>query len=217
MGGDAGADDAGGRAADLVGVGLDPELLDVGQAVIERAVVPEAVFGAADAAMARLDREGHANVPPCGRAGIVGRRTLAAHLIETIALLGLLVVPLLNELAGVEMGAAIAFVMDALAVEHLGTALAVQFRDLVEGQDIADDSGHDLGDRRAARHLDDGLVEDDFVDGGGAGGIGLRRLDAAPRRAGAPGNYGHRVGANLAELLDERTSADDAVHAVLVE
>src|SRR4051794_22411954 len=105
MGGDAGADYAGDRAADLVGICLDPELLDVGQAVIERAVVPEAVFGAADAAMAGLDREGHAAVPSCGRAGIVGRRTLAAHLVEAIAFLGLLVVPLLDELAGVEMGA----------------------------------------------------------------------------------------------------------------
>ena len=35
VGGDAGADDAGDRAADLVGVRLDPELLDVGQAVVE--------------------------------------------------------------------------------------------------------------------------------------------------------------------------------------
>src|SRR3954471_13629677 len=120
-------------------------------------------------------------------------------LIEAIAFLGLLVVPLLDELAGVEMGPAVAFVVDALAVEHLGPALAVQLRHLVEGQDIADDAGHDLGDRRAARHLDDGLVEDDFMDGSGSGRIGLRRLDAAPRRAGAPGNHGHRVGANLTE------------------
>src|SRR5690349_24499409 len=117
MGGDAGADGRGDRAADLVGVRLDPELLDVGQAVIERAVVPEAVFGAADAAMAGLDREGHAAVPPCGRAGVVGRRTLTAHLIEAIALLGLLVVPLLDELTGVEMGPAVAFSVDALAGE----------------------------------------------------------------------------------------------------
>src|SRR4051812_35819036 len=145
MGGDAGADDPGDRAADLVGVRLDPELLDVGQAVIERAIVPEAVFGAADAAVAGLDREGYAAVPPRGRAGVVGGRTLAAHLVEAIALLGLLVVPLLDELAGVEMGAAVALVMDALAVEHLRPALAVQLGDLVEGQDIADDSGHDLG------------------------------------------------------------------------
>ena len=38
----------------LVGVGLDAEGVDAGQPVVERALVPEAVLGAADAAVAGL-------------------------------------------------------------------------------------------------------------------------------------------------------------------
>jgi hypothetical protein len=59
---------------------------DVGEAVVERALVPEAVFGAADAAVAGLDGEGHAAVPAHGGAGVVGGGALAAHLVEAVAL-----------------------------------------------------------------------------------------------------------------------------------
>lgn len=46
-----GAQDDGRGAADLVGVRFDAELVDVGQAVVERPLVPEAVLRAADAAV----------------------------------------------------------------------------------------------------------------------------------------------------------------------
>ncbi len=52
------ADHAGGDEAHLVGVRFHPEGGDVGEAVVERSLVPEPVLGAADAAVARLDREG---------------------------------------------------------------------------------------------------------------------------------------------------------------
>src|SRR5574343_375241 len=71
------ADHAGGRAADLVGIGLDAELVDVGQAVVERTLVPEAVLAAADAAVAGLDRETGALVPLHRGAGVVGGGALA--------------------------------------------------------------------------------------------------------------------------------------------
>ena len=55
------ANDAGGGHADLVGIGFDPELGQVGHAVIEGALIPEPVFGTADTAVTGLDRE--ADVP----------------------------------------------------------------------------------------------------------------------------------------------------------
>ena len=217
MGGDAGAHHGRGDQADLVGVGLDAELVDVVEALVERPLVPETVLRTADAAVARLDREGHAVVPAHGGAGVVGGRPLAAHLVEAEALARVLVVPLLDELAGVEMRAAVAFVVDALRIEHLRPALAVEFGQPAEGVDEGDDAGHDLGDRRAARHLDDRLVGDDLVDRRGLRRVGLGRLHAAPGGAGAPGDHRHGVGGHFLELLDEGTAAVDAEHAVFVQ
>ncbi|MPM14565.1 hypothetical protein SDC9_60929 [bioreactor metagenome] len=211
------ADDGGRGAADLVGVGLDAELLDVGQPVIERALIPEPVFRAADAAVPRLDREGHAVVPAHRRAGVVGGRPLAAHLVEAIALARIFVVPVLDELAGVEMRPAIALVVDALAVEHRRAALTVEFRQPVEGQHVGDDAGHHLGDRRAARHLDDRLVGDDLVHRRRPRRVRCRRLHAAIGGAGAPADDRLGVLGGVFQLLDEGLAADDAEHAVLVE
>ena len=66
----------------------------------------------------------------------------------------------------------VALVVQALAVEHLRPALAVEFRQLAEGNHVGDDAGHDFGDRRAARHLDDRLVGDDLVDRRGPRRVG---------------------------------------------
>ena len=65
---------------------------------------------------------GYAVVPLGRRAGIVRRRAAAPHLVKTPALARALVIPGLYELAGVEECAPIALVVQALAVEHLGTA-----------------------------------------------------------------------------------------------
>src|SRR5208283_1395200 len=217
MRGDQAADHAGRGEADLVGVMLDAELLDVGQTLVERALVPETLLGTADAAVARLNGEGHAAVPAHGRAGVVGRRTLAAHLVQAIALARVLVVPFLDELPRVEVRTAIAFVVDALGIEHLRPPLAVELRQTAEGRDEGHDAGHDLGDRRTARHLDDGLVEDDLVDGNRLRRIGLRRLHAAPGGAGAPGDERHGVFRHPLELFDEGLAAVNAIHAAFIE
>ena len=89
----------------------------------------------------------------------------------------------------------ITLVVDTLAVEHLRSALAIQLGDAVEGPHVSNDPGHDLGDRRLAGHLDDGLVVNDLVDGGGAGSVGARHLlellDDSPDliNAGFQGNF----------------------------
>ena len=72
MGDDSGTYDGCGRAAHLVGIGFNTKLRYVGQAVVERALVPEAVFRAANAAMTGLDGEAGAAVPHDGGAGVVG-------------------------------------------------------------------------------------------------------------------------------------------------
>ena len=86
----------------------------------------------------------------------------------------------LDELAGVEVRPPITLVVDALAVEHLGPALAIELRDAVEGQHVGDDAGHHLGDRRAAGYLDDRLVVDHLVDRNRLRRVRAGRLDAAP-------------------------------------
>src|SRR5438034_7005872 len=125
-------DDACGYCTDPVRVLLDAELLDVGQAVVEATLVPEVLLRAADAAVPRLDRERRTLVPAHGGAGVISRRTLAAHLVEAIALARVLVVEGLDELSRVEVRPAIAFVVDALAVECLGPPLTVEVGQLVE-------------------------------------------------------------------------------------
>ncbi len=209
--------DAGGGQSDLVGVGLDAELGDVGQPVVERALVPEAVFAATDAAVARGDGERDTLVPARRRAGVVGGRALAAHLVQAVARLGAFVVPLLDELPGVEMRPAVALVVDALAVEHLRPALPVEFGNAVEGGDVGHHRRHHLGDRRAARHLDDRLVGDHLVDRHGVGRIRLGGLHAAPRRAGTPGDHGLGILGHMLELVGEGPAAGHAEHAVFTQ
>ena len=111
-----------------------PKLLKIGETAVETALVPEVIFRTADAAMAGLNREGNAAIPPHRRTGVVGRRPLAAHFIQATALAGVLVVPLFDEFASVEMRAAIAFVVDALRIEHFWPALPVEFRQPTEGE-----------------------------------------------------------------------------------
>jgi hypothetical protein len=60
----------------------------------------------------------------------------AAHLVKAIALARVLVVPRLDKQAGIVVGAAIAGVVDAAAVELLGPALAVERRNLAQHQQV---------------------------------------------------------------------------------
>src|SRR5919108_2073400 len=103
--------DSGGRAhrerrADGVGVALHAEASHIGQPAVERRHgVPEVALGAAEAGVAGTNRPAGARVPEKDRAGRIGRRPLAAHVIETPTLAGGFVVEPLHELPGVEIGA----------------------------------------------------------------------------------------------------------------
>ncbi len=64
------------HGANRVGRALNAESRERRQVLVERAVVPEALFAAANASMARLNRIAGALVPPHHRAGVVGHRPL---------------------------------------------------------------------------------------------------------------------------------------------
>src|SRR5271166_6008233 len=131
------------------------------QRPIEAALVPEVGFGAAEAAVARLDRERNAAIPFQCRAGIVSDRPFAADLVEAIAAPRAVVVETLGEFAPLIERAAVAAIMDRLAVERLRTSEVVEFRQLAERNHVGDRAGHRFGDGRAAGNVDHRFADDE--------------------------------------------------------
>src|SRR5690348_3642145 len=127
--------------------------------LIERPVIPEAIFTAANASVPGLNGIAGAFVPLHDGTCVVSDRSAAAHFVEAIALLCVLVVPRLNKEAGIVVGAAIACVVDASAIELLGAAEAVQRGNLAEDEQMGDHAHHDVGDWRATGNVDDRLVD----------------------------------------------------------
>ena len=125
-------------------------------------------------------------VPLEDRTGREGRRSLAPDLIEAPPLPCRLVVELLDELAGIEVGAPRALVVNARAVGEQRPALGVQRGQAAEGQVVDDGGGDHVADRRAPGDVHHRLVLDRSSTRPTAPvGIGPRRLDAAPVGAGA--------------------------------
>src|SRR6516162_5503454 len=91
----------------------DTEACHIGQPLVERRHgVPEIRLGATDAGMAAADRPISALVPPHHWAVLRRRRSFAAHLVEAMALAVCLVAPGLDILAGIEMRAPLAIVVN---------------------------------------------------------------------------------------------------------
>src|SRR5208283_1833613 len=157
---------------------FNAETGELRQVLIDRAIVPEALFAATNAAVPRLTGIAGAFIPLGDRAGVVGDGTFAAHLVQAITLARVLVVKCLDEQSGIVIGAAIAGVVHAATVELFGPALTVEFRNLPQHQQVRHHGHHHVGDGRAAGHVDHGLV-DQLGDGRSAGGIWLGRLHAA--------------------------------------
>jgi hypothetical protein len=72
-----------------------------------------------------------------------------------------------------------------------------------------DDTGHDVGDRRAARDVDDML--DDLVDGRRPGGVRRAGLDTAVGGAAPPGHHGPRPLHGLLEDVQGGPAGDRAI------
>src|SRR6266508_4553444 len=101
------------RRADRIGVALHPEPRDVGEPAVERRhCVPEIPLGAAETRVAGADRPARAAVPHEDRTGRKRRRPFAADVVEAPALARRLVVERFDELAGVEVGAPRALVVN---------------------------------------------------------------------------------------------------------
>src|SRR6185503_6770236 len=145
--------------------------------LVERAVVPETFFAATNAAVAGLNRITGAFVPLHNRAGVVGDGPFAAHLVQAISFTRVIVVPRFHEQAGIVIGAPIACVVNAAAVEFLWPALAVKRWNLSEDEQMGDNAHHHVGNRRASGYVDDGLVHE-LVNRRSASWIWLRGLHA---------------------------------------
>lgn len=130
--------------------------------------------------MTRLDWERNAIIPACGGTGVIGGRPFAAHFVQAVTFAGSVIIPTLDELSGVEVGAAIAFIVDSLTIEHQRTAHSVDIWQAIKGHHVSNDGAHHIRDRRAARYFDNGFVGDDFVDRRCLRRIGSRGLHAAP-------------------------------------
>jgi len=193
---------------------FDSKAREVGQALVERTVVPEIGLGAADAAMARLDREADAAVPADRSARIVGCGAAAAHFVQAESLARIVIVERFDEQASVIIGPAVAGIVHAPRIELLRAALLVELRDSVEGEEVDEHAGHDFRDGRAALNINDRLSADHLVDRRRRGGVRLGGLHAPGASAVSPGDHRLRTIRNLAHDVGGGSSANAAVGPV---
>src|ERR1017187_1638168 len=184
--------------------------------MVERPVVPEVFFRAANAWVAAADGEAHAIIPFYSGTGIVSGGPAATHFIKAPALARAVIVPCFHKLAGIEERATVALVVDALAVEHPGAAVAIELGQLIESENVGEDAGHNFRDGRAARHIDNGFVGNDPLDGFRTRGIGVGILNASVRSAGSPGHDGVIVFGSLFQDIKEAAPTDRTVDASIL-
>ena len=160
---------------------------------VEPARIPEIRLRTAEATVAGLHRPGGAAVPFRGGTGVVGDRPLAAQFEQTPAVARAFIVEGFGELALIVERPPVAAVMDGLAEEGLGSALTSSSGSLPKVRIVGQHAGHDHRDRRATRHVDDGLVLDDVDHRDRAGRVRLGVRDAAECSAGADRDYRRRT------------------------
>src|SRR5450759_242207 len=171
-------------STDRVHALLYRESADIRQAPVERRHrVPKVGLGAADAGMAGADGPARARIPLQDRARRERLRTFAPHGIQAPSLACGLVVERLDELSCVEMCAARALVMDALAVGEERPPLAIHGRQAPERQVVHDGRGDRIPDWWTARDVHDRPVLDDVTHAHRARRVGARSLYATPVRA----------------------------------
>src|SRR5690242_6958919 len=116
--------------AERVGVPLHAEAAHVGQAPVEgRHRVPEVAFGAAEAGVAGADGPAGLVVPEEDGARREGLGALATDVVEAPAPPCAIVVEALDELTGVEVGAAVALIVNAGAVGEERAAVVIGDRE----------------------------------------------------------------------------------------
>ena len=171
---------------------------------------------AADARCTRLDRVAHALEPAHVAAGVVGLRSAAAELVEAPASLRTLIIVALGEHASIEERTAVARIVDAVAVELLRTALAIERRHRAKESDVHDDARHDLWNRRAARNVDDRRLAREVRDARGTRRVRVGSLDTARDGAGAVSDDSSSILCSALQRVRERMTAAHAVDAVVL-
>lgn len=192
-------------------------LRNIDYAAVERTAILETIFCTAQAAVTRLDWERNAIILACGGTGVIGGRLFAAYFVQAVTFAGSVIILTLDELFGVEVGAAIAFIVDLLTIEHQRTAYFVDIWQAIKGYYVSNDGAYYIWDWRAARYFDNGFVGDDFVDRRCLRWIGLRGLHAAPGRAGFLGDNCAGFGSGTFEFFNKRLTAADTEHFLLAQ
>ncbi len=177
---------------------FDAEAGNVGQAVVKRRhVIPEARRGAGDAAVSGADRPTGVIVPLHHRTVEGRRRALAAHLVQTPAFAMPFVAPLGDESAGVVVRAALALIVNDAAVGEQRPVVLIERGQIVEGQVMHQHRRRIGRIVRAAGHVDHLDPGHGLLNAQRAGRIGLGADQPAVERAGAHGDGGRGVAADL--------------------
>ena len=122
------------------------------------------------------------------------------------------VAPLLDVLARVVVRAAVAGVVNQLAVREERPPLRVEVGPAAEGEVVDDDGGDVLGVRRAARKVDDvPRVRDGLGDADRAGRIRMRRRQAAERSAVAERDRRRGAAADFTRDVERGAAVDEAI------
>ncbi len=123
---------------------------------------------------------------------------------------------LLDESALVKVRPSRAMIMNPATVGEQGAVDAVHRRQFLEGQVMEDGAEEGYRVRRAARDIDDRNTADEVHDADGAGRVRPGGLDSAEGGAGADGDDGGSLGADLGQGVHRRLAADFAVDAAVL-
>ncbi len=178
----------------------------------------DAFLAAADAGMARAHRPGlHPCVPEQddGTVG-VGLRTLAAELVQAVALAVVLVAEFQRETAGIEMSAALAIFVDEPAVGEERAAQFIDGRQFAEGEEVNHGGKEIVRVRRTAGNGHDVVAAERFGDANRARRVWRRGGHAAPGSAGAYRNDRSRTRSRLASKLKRGLAADLAINTAVL-
>src|SRR5215468_10640923 len=113
----------------------------------------------------------------------MGRRSLAAQLVQAIAEPVAFVAKFLGESSGVEMGTARAVLVNRAAVGKFWTTEFIKFRKLAESDELQERAEQNVGIGGATGQSDHHFAFENFVYTAGTGGIGIGRRYTAPGSA----------------------------------
>src|SRR5271157_4365336 len=216
------ASHASGYGADVTLLGVDRRVgvggggsIDVDRGV-DRDAERDLLLGAPRARVPDADRPSFRLAETEEGAIRVGRRPLAAELVEAVALPVPLVAELLREAAGVEMGPARTVLVDRPPVRPLGPSLLVERGEGSESYELEDRPEQVVGIRRASGDRHHSLPLENHGCAGRPGRVRVRGGDSAPRYAGSDGDDRPCLVGDFRDEVDRRPARDLAVDPVVL-